>query len=77
MSSKFHVGQRVVAVVDLWDGPTEDHPGGYYARVGEELIVRKVDGHYQMPIHVSHDDVLDSTFCVREDEISESSAKQR
>lgn len=70
------VGDVVTLRADLYEGPDEDHPGGYLARKGEKLIVRKVKTDFVLPwsdplcINVSHEDRIDGlTFVVRQSEI--------
>lgn len=72
----FKVGDAVALRADLYEGPDEDHPGGYLARRGEKLIVRKVKTDFALPwtdplcVNVSHEDRTDGlTFVVRQSEI--------
>jgi hypothetical protein len=61
---------------DLYEHADDHSPGGYLARKGERLIVRKVRTDYKLPwgdplcISVSHEDRTDGmTFAVRQSEI--------
>jgi len=61
------VGNRVKLLKSVWDDGADHHPPGWYAREGEELIVREVEGNGSR-IAVSHDGVLDSSFLIFPDE---------
>lgn len=70
------VGDAVMLRADLYEGSDDCHPGGYLAKKGEKLIVRKVKTDYLLPwsdpmcINVSHEDRTDDlTFVVRQSEI--------
>jgi hypothetical protein len=70
------VGDAVMLRADLYEGPDDCHPGGYLAKKGEKLIVRKVKTDYALPwsdplcVNVSHEDRTDGlTFAVRQSEI--------
>jgi hypothetical protein len=66
------VGDAVMLRADLYEGPDEHAPGGYLARRGEKLIVRKLHSRCSgpHPIDVSHEHRTDGiTFCVSADEI--------
>lgn len=53
---------------DVFEPPGET-PGGLYARRGEILIVRRVGEAGAYPVAVSHEDITDSSFGVKLDEI--------
>jgi hypothetical protein len=69
------VGDAVMLLADLYEGPDDCHPGGYLAKRGEKLIVRRVSDRVTfegdvMGVHVSHEDRTDGlTFAVRPSEI--------
>lgn len=63
----FRTGDKVRAKIDMLNDLTEDGLGvSLCANKGDLLIVRKLNGQW---IHVSHEHVLDRTFCVTADEI--------
>lgn len=63
----YEVGQRVRLLRDIWEDG-EDLPPGVIARRGAELVVRKI-GDGPFPLHVSHEEITDRTFGVRESEV--------
>ena len=65
----FKVGDRVRILKNIIEGPDEDHPTLQYAAKGDLLIVRDIARSPVYPYRVSHEDVLDSTFRVSEEEI--------
>ena len=69
--SAFHVGQAVRMLNDASDPPSEDSPGGIYARRGERLIVKRIGSPaYPFPIRLAHEDRNDGkTFGVEAREI--------
>ena len=69
----FAVGDRVIACEDIYEHPTGDTPGGYCARRGDLLIVRRVGGAL-WPLHVSHEHRTDASFGVNESEVRKGGA---
>lgn len=72
----FKVGDAVTLKADLYEAADDHSPGGYLARKGELLLVRRVRTDYTLPwsdplcISVSHEDRTDGmTFSVRQSEI--------
>jgi hypothetical protein len=70
MAHEFKVGQRVTALVSMYDDLVQDGLGMVHcANKGEELIVRKVSQGYKYCISVSHEHITDRAFCVAPEEI--------
>lgn len=69
MIRNYAVGQKVRALEPLGDSPSGESPGGLYARQGEILVVRSIDANSTLPITVSHENIVDSSFCVAVNEI--------
>ena len=73
MSIEFKVGDAVELKADLYEHAEEHSPGGYLARKGERLIVRKLwgpDALSAWTVSVSHESRTDGlTFSVAPDEI--------
>jgi hypothetical protein len=67
---EFKVGDAVTPRASIYEGPDDHSPGGYYAMVGEKLIVRSVRDKGHWPISVSHEDRTDgNSFGVSAEEI--------
>ncbi len=67
----FAVGDRVVALIDMINDLRDDGIGiEHCARKGEELIVRHVSFGYLNCIAVSHEQIIDRSFCVAPNEIA-------
>jgi len=65
----FEVNQQVKAKKDI-TSPADDYsPAGTYARKGELLVVRAFYRCAEYPIAVSHPDITNSSFSVKECEI--------
>lgn len=71
--SEFSVGQKVVAISDIWSEADEHSPLMLLARAGESLVVRKV-GNDPWAAGVSHEHITDNSFGVRACEICVDSA---
>ena len=70
MTSKFIIGQKVIAKITLLNDLTEDGMGvELCAKLGDVLIVRQISSGYRNCISVSHEHITDKMFCVAEDEI--------
>lgn len=69
------VGDEVEIVCDIYEGPDDCSPGGYFAKKGETLIVRDVRPESPFfQIYVSHAHITDNSFGVRANEIAAKSA---
>lgn len=64
---EFHVGDRVRAKRDMYEGPTGELPAQDLCRKGDLLIIRRVGGFW--PYSVSHPEITDRTFGVTADDI--------
>ena len=75
----YKVNDAVKIVKNIYEAATEHHPGGFIALKGQKVIIRAVRDETILylgeidrptrPYEVSHEDVLDRTFSVAEDEI--------
>lgn len=64
------VGDEVELVCDIYEHADDHSPGGYLARKGETLVIRRIYNDAKpRPFSVSHRSVLDCTFLVDADEI--------
>lgn len=63
----FRIGDRVIAVKDIWKDADEHGPASLYAQKGDVLVVRKVG--LVWPLNVSHEDRTDCSFGVELDEV--------
>lgn len=68
------VGDEIELICDIYEHADDHSPGGYLARKGEKLVVRRIyaDGKPR-PYSVSHHGVLDSTFVVDAHEFKDAS----
>lgn len=67
---ELQVGQKVRLLSDIFEPADEYAPGGYLARKGEVLIVRKLNPQSKFfPVQVSHEHITDRTFGVTYEEI--------
>lgn len=65
----FTVGQKVIAVKDIWVEANDCSPGLHYASKDDVLIVRKLNEGGVHRYGVSHERVVDRCFWVAGDEI--------
>jgi hypothetical protein len=76
-SPAFAVGDKVVALVSMDEGPSSDIPLMRCACKGDLLIVREVSFGYRNCITVSHEHITDRPFCVAPSEIAKAAADGR
>jgi hypothetical protein len=67
--SKFKVNDQVRLLANIWDDGQDHHPPGYLAHKGEVLIVRSLDPGHEHPVLISHEQIVDQSFRVAENEI--------
>lgn len=67
--SALSVGDEVTLLKDIWEDADDCAPGGYLARKGEKLIVRRLAPESKLPIKVSHSYITNNSFGVTADEI--------
>lgn len=67
--SFFDVGDVVVAKEDIYDGPSDVHPGGILAHQGEVLIIRRITPDAKHAIVVGRVEVEGNDFVVSQDEV--------
>ena len=64
------IGQRVRAPHGIYEAADDHSPGGWWAKAGDELIIRHIGNlKYEYPITVSHDRQDAYNFCVKPDEL--------
>lgn len=69
--TEFSVGQRVRLLCDIYEEADDHAPGGYCARRGELLVVRRIKPDAKCyPVSVSHEDITDNSFGVSASEIA-------
>lgn len=69
MSGQFKIGDRVTPRNDIYEPADEDSPGGYLARAGEALVVRRITPGGHWLYRVSHPEITNNSFGVTAEEI--------
>jgi hypothetical protein len=73
---RYLIGDRVLAVTTIQEGPCEDSPGQVFCSIGDILVVRsKCTTVPSFDYYVSHPEVLDSSFAVTSAEIEPAQEK--
>lgn len=67
--TEFNIGDLVVASRDIYQEADDYFPRMMYARKGDILVIRQLRNSQVFPYNVSHQDVLNNSFCVSSFEI--------